>query len=217
MRLGRASISTSTGSHADHMGSHAEHMRSAAGRRRTAVRVVGRDTGDDELDDELLATYRRRYGDLIEVGWAANPEHGPGQRGQRRRPRLTCLADRSVRPGVASLDAAVIGGAEVADSLARPRRPPPHPTLQPGGQGSRCGPGELSISYRSEMGALILPASIHISSSTRSTVATFVSRSTWPAKATRRTSFGSLEETGYPGHEGLAGERASGHRTRVMP
>ena len=87
-------------------------MRSAAGRRRKAVRVVGRDTGDDEL----LATYRRRYGDLIEAGWAANPEHGPGQRGQRRRPRLTCLADRSVRPGVASLDAAVIGGAEVADS-----------------------------------------------------------------------------------------------------
>src|SRR5664280_1193820 len=113
MRLGRASISTSTGSHAEHMGSHAEHMRSPAGRRRKAVRVVGRDTGDDEL----LATYRRRYGDLIEAGWAANPEHGPGQRGQRRRPRLTCLADRSVRPGVASLDAAVIGGAEVADSL----------------------------------------------------------------------------------------------------
>src|SRR5664280_3889974 len=99
------------------MGSHAEHVRSAAGRRRTAVRVVGRDTGDDELDDELLATYRRRYGDLVEAGWAANPEHGPGQRGQRRRPRLKCLADRSVRPGVASLDAAVIGGAEVADSL----------------------------------------------------------------------------------------------------
>ena len=99
------------------MGSHAEHVRSAAGRRRKAVRVVGRDTGDDELDDELLATYRRRYGDLIEAGWAANPEHGPGQRGQRRRPRLTCLADRSVRPRVASLDAAVIGGAEVADSL----------------------------------------------------------------------------------------------------
>ena len=92
-------------------------MRSAAGRRRKAVRVVGRDTGDDELDDELLATYRRRYGDLIEAGWAANPEHGPGQRGQRRRPKLTCLADRSVRPGVASLDAAVIGGAEVADAL----------------------------------------------------------------------------------------------------
>src|SRR5664279_1052776 len=198
------------------MGSHAEHMRSAAGRRRKAVRVVGHDTGDDELDDELLATYRRRYGDLIEAGRAANPEHGPGQRGQRRRPRLTCLADRSARPGVASLDTAVIGGAEVAD-FPRPHRPPPHPTLQPGGQGSRCGPGERSISYRSEIGALILPASIHIPSSTRSTVATFVTRSTLPAKATRCTSSGSLEETGYPGHEGLAGERTSGHRTRVMP
>jgi len=43
-------------------------MRSAAGRRRKAVRVVGRGTGDDELDDELLATYRRRYGDLVEAG-----------------------------------------------------------------------------------------------------------------------------------------------------
>src|SRR5450759_5574061 len=45
------------------------------------------------------------------------------------------------------LDAAEIGGTEVADSLARPHRPPPHPTLQPGGRGSRCGPGERSVSY----------------------------------------------------------------------
>jgi len=53
-----------------------------------------RDTGADELAAELLATYRRRYGKYIDAGWAANPEHGPGQRGKRRRPKHVNLLDR---------------------------------------------------------------------------------------------------------------------------
>src|SRR5664280_251331 len=59
---------------------------------RTVARA--RDTGADELAAELLATYRRRYGEHIDAGWAANPEHGPGQRGKRRRPKHVNLLDR---------------------------------------------------------------------------------------------------------------------------
>jgi transposase len=53
-----------------------------------------RAAGADALAPELLATYRRRYGGLIDAGWAANPEHGPGRRGRRRRPRHVNLLDR---------------------------------------------------------------------------------------------------------------------------
>lgn len=45
-------------------------------------------------EPSLLATYRRRYDELIEVGWAANPDHRPGQRGKRRRPKHVNLLDR---------------------------------------------------------------------------------------------------------------------------
>ena len=163
--------------------------------------------------------HRRAPSPTRDAGAVGDAGPGPGVDARHEAAaghRPARVPDRSVRPGVASLDAAVIGGAEVADSLGHIVRHRTRP-LQPGGQGSRCGLGERSISYRSEIGALMLPASIHIPLSTRSTVATFVTRSTLPAKATRCTSSGSLEETGYPGHEGLAGERASGHRTRVMP
>lgn len=58
------------------------------------VVTAARGTGADELAPTLLATYRRRYGDLIDAGWAANPEHGPGGRGRRRRPKHVNLLDR---------------------------------------------------------------------------------------------------------------------------
>ena len=53
-----------------------------------------RDLGADGLASSLLATYRRRYHELIETGWAANPDHHAGQRGQRRRPKHVNLLDR---------------------------------------------------------------------------------------------------------------------------
>jgi transposase len=56
--------------------------------------TAARAAGAHALAPELLATYRRRYGALIGAGWAANPEHGPGQRGRRRRPRHVNLLDR---------------------------------------------------------------------------------------------------------------------------
>ena len=55
--------------------------------------TAARAAGADALAPELLATYRRRYGGLIDAGWAANPEHRPGQRG-RRRPKHVNLLDR---------------------------------------------------------------------------------------------------------------------------
>jgi transposase len=56
--------------------------------------LAARDAGADELAPGLLAAYQRRYNDLIEAGWAANPEHHPGGRGKRRRPRHVNLLDR---------------------------------------------------------------------------------------------------------------------------
>ena len=38
--------------------------------------------------------YQRRYQDIFAAGWAANPEHRPGQRGRRRRPKHVNLLDR---------------------------------------------------------------------------------------------------------------------------
>lgn len=53
-----------------------------------------RDAGADSFADSLLANYQRRYNELIKAGWAANPEHRPGQRGKRRRPKHVNLLDR---------------------------------------------------------------------------------------------------------------------------
>lgn len=52
-----------------------------------------RGLGADGLASSLLATYERRYDDLINAGWAANPDHHPGQRGKRR-PKHVNLLDR---------------------------------------------------------------------------------------------------------------------------
>ena len=59
---------------------------------RTAT--AARDIAADGLAPSLLATYRRRYGELIDAGWAANPGHHPGGRGARRRPKHVNLLDR---------------------------------------------------------------------------------------------------------------------------
>lgn len=55
---------------------------------------AAREAGADALAEPLLATYRRRYTELVQAGWAANPDHRPGGRGQRRRPRHVNLLDR---------------------------------------------------------------------------------------------------------------------------
>jgi transposase len=55
--------------------------------------AAARDTGADGLAARLLASYRRRYAELIDAGWAANPDHRPGG-GQRRRPKHVNLLDR---------------------------------------------------------------------------------------------------------------------------
>lgn len=52
-----------------------------------------RDAGYAGLADSLLATYRDRYDQLIDAGWAANPSHRPG-RGGNRRPKHVNLLDR---------------------------------------------------------------------------------------------------------------------------
>jgi hypothetical protein len=56
--------------------------------------AAARDVGADGLAARQLATYQRRYAELIEAGWVANPDHGPGGRGQRRRPKHINLLDR---------------------------------------------------------------------------------------------------------------------------
>jgi transposase len=56
--------------------------------------VAARDAGADELAPTLLAGYQRRYDQLIAAGWAANPDHRPGGRGTRRRPKHVNLLDR---------------------------------------------------------------------------------------------------------------------------
>jgi transposase len=56
--------------------------------------VAARDAGADRLAPELLVGYRRRYGQLIAAGWAANPDYSPGGRGKRRRPKHVNLLDR---------------------------------------------------------------------------------------------------------------------------
>jgi transposase len=59
-------------------------------------RTTGRARDDNapSLAPTLLATYQRRYHELIEAGWAANPDYQPGQRGKRRRPKHVNLLDR---------------------------------------------------------------------------------------------------------------------------
>ena len=59
---------------------------------RTAA--AARAAGADALAAGLLATYRRRYGELIDAGWVANPDHHPGGRGTTRRPKHVNLLDR---------------------------------------------------------------------------------------------------------------------------
>lgn len=56
--------------------------------------IRGRAGGGNQLEPSLLATYQRRYDQLITAGWAANPEHHRGQRGRRRRPKHVNLLDR---------------------------------------------------------------------------------------------------------------------------
>jgi transposase len=58
------------------------------------VVIAGRAAGANTLGDQLLATYQRRYQDIIAAGWAANPDHRPGQRGRGRRPKHVNLLDR---------------------------------------------------------------------------------------------------------------------------
>ena len=57
--------------------------------------IAARQLGADGLADPLLATYRRRYDELITAGWAANPEHHRGGRGKTRRPKHVNLLDRA--------------------------------------------------------------------------------------------------------------------------
>jgi transposase len=56
--------------------------------------AAARDAGADGLAVRQLASYRRRYAELIDAGWAANPDHRPGGRGHRRRPKHVNLLDR---------------------------------------------------------------------------------------------------------------------------
>jgi len=53
-----------------------------------------RDARTDGLAPGLLATYRRRYGEWIDAGWKANPDHQPGGRGKGKRPKHVNLLDR---------------------------------------------------------------------------------------------------------------------------
>lgn len=59
---------------------------------RTAAAARAADA--EGLADGLLAGYRRRYDQLIAAGWVANPDHRPGGRGHRRRPKHVNLLDR---------------------------------------------------------------------------------------------------------------------------
>lgn len=56
--------------------------------------AAARDIGVDGLAARRLSVYRRRYGELIDAGWAANPDHRSGGRGNRRRPKHVNLLDR---------------------------------------------------------------------------------------------------------------------------
>ena len=59
-----------------------------------AGEVAGQTGWADGLTDPLLATYRRRYDELITAGWAANPDHHRGGPGKGRRPKHVNLLDR---------------------------------------------------------------------------------------------------------------------------
>ena len=61
-----------------------------------ATTIAARDAGADRLAPGLVAGYRRRYDHYIAAGWAANPDHHPGGRGRRRRPKHVNLLDRLV-------------------------------------------------------------------------------------------------------------------------
>ena len=70
----------------------------AAGLDRLLTEISGvcqraRDAGADGLAARLLVTYRDRYDELIDAGWAANPGHRPGSR-RKRRPKHVNLLDR---------------------------------------------------------------------------------------------------------------------------
>ena len=55
---------------------------------------AGREIGARRLQPTLFTTYERRYQEIVDAGWAANPDHRPGQRGQRKRPKHVNLLDR---------------------------------------------------------------------------------------------------------------------------
>ena len=55
---------------------------------------AARAAGADALDPGLLAAAEARYRQLLATGWAANPDHRPGQRFKRRRPPHVNLLDR---------------------------------------------------------------------------------------------------------------------------
>ena len=56
----------------------------------TAARIAGA----HGLGATLLATYQRGYGEFIDAGWAANPDHHSGGRGKGKRPKHVNLLDR---------------------------------------------------------------------------------------------------------------------------
>ena len=55
---------------------------------------AGREIGARRLQPTLFTTYERRYQEIVDAGWAANPDHRPGQRGKRKRPKHVNLLDR---------------------------------------------------------------------------------------------------------------------------
>jgi transposase len=70
---------------------------------------AGRDAGADGLHPSLLATYTHRYQQIVEAGWAANPDHPPGQRGKRKRPKHVNLLDRVTAQQVSAAPAGIHG------------------------------------------------------------------------------------------------------------
>lgn len=53
----------------------------------------GRDAGGTAFAPDLLKKYQRRYEDIIQAGWAANPDHHPGKHAKKR-PKYVNLLDR---------------------------------------------------------------------------------------------------------------------------
>lgn len=58
-----------------------------------AVRQA-REDGEEGLPAERAARFRKRYGELVAAGWAANPDHRPATKGNGKRPKHVNLLDR---------------------------------------------------------------------------------------------------------------------------